>query len=130
VHDAGTIVNPKTLNGQIIGGTVQGLGTALLEEYKYDSEGRVLNEDFEYYHLPSSMDAPVMTVDHQETPSPFTPYGIKGAGEGGRMLSPAIMSAAIEDALSPYGVQIASLPISAEQIVEWVAASKEAAKGA
>ena len=62
-----------------------------------------------------------MTVDHQETPSPYTPYGIKGAGEGGRMLSPGIMSAAIEDALSPYGVQITSLPITAEQIVEWVA---------
>ena len=62
-----------------------------------------------------------MTVDHQETPSPYTPYGIKGAGEGGRMLSPAIMSAAIEDALSPYGVQVTSLPITAEQIVEWVA---------
>ena len=126
VHDAGTIVNPKTLNGQIIGGTVQGLGTALLEEYKYDDQGRVLNSDFEYYHLPSSMDVPVMTVDHQETPSPYTPYGIKGAGEGGRMLTPAIMSAAIEDALSPYGVQITSLPITAEQIVEWVATAREA----
>ena len=43
-------MNPKTLNGQIIGGTVQGLGTALMEEYKYDAEGRVLNADFEYYH--------------------------------------------------------------------------------
>jgi CO/xanthine dehydrogenase Mo-binding subunit len=123
VHDAGTIVNPKTLNGQIIGGTVQGLGTALFEEYRYDDQGRVLNADFEYYHLPSSMDVPEMTVEHQETPSPYTPYGIKGAGEGGRMLSPAIMSAAIEDALSPYGVQITSLPISAEQIVGWVAAA-------
>ncbi|MBA2642615.1 MAG: xanthine dehydrogenase family protein molybdopterin-binding subunit, partial [Actinobacteria bacterium] len=88
MDDAVTVVNPKTLNGQIIGGTVQGLGTALLEEYKYDDEGRVLNADFEYYHLPSSMDVPEMTVDHQETPSPYTPYGIKGAGEGGRMLSP------------------------------------------
>ena len=125
VHDAGTIVNPKTLDGQIIGGTVQGLGTALLEEYKYDDQGRVLNADFEHYHLPSSMDVPVMTVGHQETPSPYTPYGIKGAGEGGRMLTPAIMSAAIEDALSPYGVQITSLPITAEQIVEWVASAKE-----
>ena len=127
MHDAGTIVNPKTLNGQIIGGTVQGLGTALLEEYKYDDQGRVLNADFEYYHLPSSMDVPAMTVDHQETPSPYTPYGIKGAGEGGRMLSPAIMSAAIEDALSPYGVQVTSLPITAEQIVEWVAEAKAGA---
>jgi CO/xanthine dehydrogenase Mo-binding subunit len=124
VHDAGTIVNPKTLDGQIIGGTVQGLGTALMEEYKYDDQGRVLNADFEYYHLPSSMDAPVMTVGHQETPSPYTPYGIKGAGEGGRMLSPAIMSAAIEDALSPYGVRVTSLPITAEQIVGWVHAAR------
>ncbi len=124
VHDAGTIVNPKTLDGQIIGGTVQGLGTAMYEEILYDDEGRVRNADFEHYHLPSSMDVPVMILDHQETPSPFTPYGIKGAGEGGRMLTPAIMSAAIEDALSDYGVQITSLPISAEQIVDWVSAGK------
>ena len=82
------------------------------------------NENFETYHLPSSMDVPTMTVGHQETPSPYTPYGIKGAGEGGRMLTPAILSAAIEDALEPYGVQITSLPISAEQIVEWVAEAK------
>jgi CO/xanthine dehydrogenase Mo-binding subunit len=121
VHDAGTVVNPKTLNGQIIGGTIQGLGSALYEEYRYDEEGRVLNEAFDYYHLPSSMDVPTMTVDHLETPSPFTPYGIKGAGEGGRMLTPAILSAAIEDALEPYGARITSLPISAEQIVEWAA---------
>ena len=119
VHDAGTVVNPKTLNGQIIGGTVQGLGTALYEEYLYDAEGRVRNENFEHYHLPSSMDVPTMTVDHQETPSPYTPYGIKGAGEGGRMLTPAILSAAIEDALEPYGVRVTSLPITAEQIVAW-----------
>ena len=60
-----------------------------------------------------------MTVDHEETPSPYTPYGIKGAGEGGRMLTPAVLSAAIEDALEPYGVRITSLPITAEQIVGW-----------
>ena len=122
VHDAGTVVNPKTLNGQIIGGTIQGLGTALYEEYLYDDEGRLRNENFEHYHLPSSMDVPTMTVAHQETPSPYTPYGIKGAGEGGRMLTPAILSAAIEDALEPYGVSVTSLPITAEQIVAWAAA--------
>jgi CO/xanthine dehydrogenase Mo-binding subunit len=120
VHDAGTIVNPKTLDGQVIGGTIQGLGTALYEQYLYDAQGRVRNETFEHYHLPSSMDVPTITVGHQETPSPYTPYGIKGAGEGGRMLTPAILSAAIEDALSPYDVRITSLPITAEQIVEWV----------
>ena len=62
VHDAGTIVNPRTLDGQIIGGTVQGLGSALYEEYRYDEQGRVRNENFETYHLPSSMDVPTMTV--------------------------------------------------------------------
>jgi CO/xanthine dehydrogenase Mo-binding subunit len=127
VHDAGTIVNPKTLDGQIIGGTIQGLGTALYEEIRFDDQGRVVNEHFENYHLPSSMDVPTLTIDHQETPSPFTPYGIKGAGEGGRMLTPAILSGAIEDALSDYGVQITSLPITAEQIVEWVAEARERA---
>ncbi len=121
VHDAGTIVNPRTLDGQVIGGTIQGLGTALYEEILYDDEGRVLNDSFDHYHLPSSMDVPTMTIGHQETPSPYTAYGIKGAGEGGRMLTPAIMSAAIEDALSPYGVTITSLPIRAEQIVAWAA---------
>jgi CO/xanthine dehydrogenase Mo-binding subunit len=64
-----------------------------------------------------------MTIAHQETSSAYTPYGIKGAGEGARMLSPAILSAAIEDALVPYGVRVTSLPITAEQIVEWASSS-------
>jgi CO/xanthine dehydrogenase Mo-binding subunit len=122
VHDAGTVVNPQSLDGQIIGGTVQGLGTALYEQYLYDDQGRVRNASFEHYHLPSSMDVPRITVSHQETPSPYTAYGIKGAGEGGRMLTPAILSAAIEDALQPYGVTITTLPITAEQIVAWTTA--------
>jgi CO/xanthine dehydrogenase Mo-binding subunit len=122
VHDAGTVVNPQSLDGQIIGGTVQGLGTALYEQYLYDDQGRVRNASFEHYHLPSSMDVPRITVGHQETPSPYTAYGIKGAGEGGRMLTPAILSAAIEDALQPYGVTITTLPITAEQIVAWTTA--------
>jgi CO/xanthine dehydrogenase Mo-binding subunit len=129
VHDAGTVVNPKTLTGQIIGGTIQGLGTALYEEYLYDEQGRLRNETFERYHLPSSMDVPTMIVEHLQTPSPYTPYGIKGAGEGGRMLTPAILSAAIEDALSPYGVRVTALPIRAEQIVEWAASGPLGAGG-
>jgi CO/xanthine dehydrogenase Mo-binding subunit len=126
VHDAGTVVNPKTLDGQIIGGTIQGLGTALLEEYSYDEQGRLRNDTFEHYHLPSSLDVPRMIVEHQETPSPYTPYGIKGAGEGGRMLTPAILSAAVEDALAPYGVRVTSLPITPEQIVAWASGERGA----
>ena len=121
VHDAGTLVNPRSLDGHIVGGTAQGIGTALYEEFVYDDDGRCRNASFEDYHLPSSMEVPTMTVGHQETPSPYTPYGIKGGGEGGRMMTPAIMSAAIDDALAPLGVTVTSLPISAEQIVDWVA---------
>ena len=85
------------------------------------------NEHFEYYHLPSSMDVPTMTVGHQETPSPYTPYGIKGAGEGGRMLTPGDPQRRHRGrALSPTACTITSLPISAEQIVEWVAEAKAA----
>ena len=59
----------------MIGGTVQGLGTALFEEILYDEAGRVRNETFEHYHLPSALDVPTMTVGHHETPSPYTPTG-------------------------------------------------------
>ena len=83
MHDAGTIVNPRTLDGQIIGGTIQGLGTALYEEILYDEEGRVRNEHFEHYHLPSSMDVPTMTIGHQETPSPYTPTGSRARARAG-----------------------------------------------
>ena len=63
-------MNPKTLDGQVIGGTVQGLGTAIYEEILYDDAGPGAQRDFEHYHLPSSMDVPVMILGHQETPSP------------------------------------------------------------
>ena len=107
VHDAGTVVNPKTLSGQIIGGTIQDLGTALYEEYLYDDEGRVRNETFEYYHLPSSMDVPTMTIAHQETPSRRprrTDADAGGVERGGRGRARAIRRG------------VTSLPISAEQI--------------
>jgi carbon-monoxide dehydrogenase large subunit len=125
VHDAGTIVNPKTLDGQIVGGAVQGLGTALFEEYVYDDKGQMLTANFSDYLIPNALDVPTIEVDHLETPSPYTAYGIKGAGEGGRMLSPALLSAAIEDALSPFGVQITELPITPDKIVRWTQSARK-----
>ncbi|MDQ3382056.1 MAG: hypothetical protein M3546_17410 [Actinomycetota bacterium] len=79
------------------------------------------NETFEYYRLPSSMDVPTMTIAHQETPSPYPPYGTHRRRQGRADADAAILSAAIEDALEPYGVRVTSLPITAEQIVEWAA---------
>ena len=119
VHDAGTIVNPRTLDGQVIGGTVQGLGTALYEEILYDDGGP--GPQRELRPLPPAV-VNGRPDDDGRPPGDAVAlhrYGIKGAGEGGRMLTPAILSAAIEDALVEYGVTVTSLPISAEQIVDW-----------
>ncbi len=120
VHDAGTLVNPRSLAGQIIGGVAQGLGTALYEQYVYGPDGQLLTGSYMDYLIPTSMEVPRVEVGHHETPSPFTPHGIKGGGEGGRMMTPAVVAAAIEDALAPLGVRVNEVPITAEKILRWV----------
>lgn len=120
VHDAGTVVNPRSLDGQIIGGTAQGLGTAMYEQYVYDENGQVLTGSYMDYLIPTSMEVPHVEIGHQETPSPFTPYGIKGAGEGGRMMTPAVVCAALDDALAPFGVHVNEVPATPEKILRWI----------
>jgi CO/xanthine dehydrogenase Mo-binding subunit len=82
-------VNPRSLSGQVIGGTAQGIGTALLEEFVYDEEGRLTNASYQDYLIPSAMEVPEVVFGHHETPSPYTVHGIKGGGEGGRMVAPS-----------------------------------------
>jgi CO/xanthine dehydrogenase Mo-binding subunit len=124
VHDAGTLVNPRSLNGHIIGGTAQGIGTALFEEYLYDDEGQLANASYQDYLIPSAMDVPELVVGHQETPSPYTVHGIKGGGEGGRMMAPAAVASAIEDALKPLGVRVNELPATPERVLGWIEEAK------
>jgi CO/xanthine dehydrogenase Mo-binding subunit len=121
VHDVGTVVNPRSLQGQIRGGIAQGLGVTLMEEIRHDEQGHALSGSFEDYLLPLAGDVPNVEVLHHETPSPYTAYGVKGGGEGGRMVAPCAITAAVEDALRPFGVQIDALPITPDQIVEWAA---------
>jgi len=99
VHDVGTIVNPKSLRGQIAGGITQGIGMALYEQVLYDAEGQPLTASFMDYLLPTAQEVPRIEIGHVETPSPFTEYGVKGGGEGGRMIAPAALASAVEDAL-------------------------------
>jgi CO/xanthine dehydrogenase Mo-binding subunit len=120
VHDCGTLVNPRSLNGHIIGGVAQGIGTALLEEYVYDEEGQLANASYQDYLIPSAMEVPEVVADHQETPSPYTMHGIKGGGEGGRMMAPAAISSAIDDALKPFSVRVDTLPATPERILGWI----------
>ena len=126
VHDVGTIVNPRSLRGQIACGITQSMGVALFEEVVYDEQGQPLTSSFMDYPLPTAMEVPRFEIGHVETPSPFTEYGVKGGGEGGRMIAPAALASAVEDALAPMGVRIDELPMTPERIVTWIEASRQA----
>lgn len=125
VHDSGTVMHPPSLEGQIVGGIAQGIGAAFLEEMRYDQEGQLLSTTYGEYLLPSIHDVPEIEVFHHETPSPFTEYGVKGAGEGGRMVAPPALASAVEDALSPFGVDVNQVPMTPERVRGWVRAAQE-----
>lgn len=129
VHDAGTVINPITLGGHVTGGGAQGVGTALLEELYYDDEGQFTASTFLDYLMPTATDVPDMKLGHVETPSPYTEFGIKGGGEGGRMATPAIISACIDDALKECDVRMLRLPIRPADIVQQIHAAKSSPSG-
>ncbi|GAB2929108.1 molybdopterin-dependent oxidoreductase [Rhodococcus aerolatus] len=118
VNDCGTVMNPKLVEGQVVGGVVQGIGAAFMEEYRYDDQGGLLSGSFREYLMPSVFEVPEIVVEHQETPSPVTEYGVKGAGEGGRLIAPTAIAAAVDDALKPFGVWIDELPMTPERVIE------------
>jgi CO/xanthine dehydrogenase Mo-binding subunit len=125
VNDCGKVMNPKLVEGQVMGGIVQGIGAALMEEYRYDEDdGSLATGTFREYLLPSMHEAPEIVVEHQETLSPFTEFGVKGAGEGGRLVAPTAMASAIDDALKPLGVTVNELPMTPERVVAAVAAAR------
>jgi carbon-monoxide dehydrogenase large subunit len=117
-HDCGRVINPMIVDGQIVGGVAHGIGNALYERLVHDHEGQLLSTNFGEYLLPLAPDVPRVEIIHQETPSPLNPLGMKGAGEGGTIPTTAAVIAAIEDALSPFGVHIAEAPITPQRIVE------------
>lgn len=127
-HDCGVVVNPLLAEGQIVGGVVQGIGGALLEEFSYDAEGQLLAGSFMDYLLPTASDVPAIKVVHLQTPSPRNPLGVKGLGEGGAIGPPVAIANAVCDALSMFGVEFNATPIKPEQIVNAVREAR-AAKG-
>ena len=116
VHDCGVVVNPMLVEGQIRGGTIQGLGGALLEEFAYDSEGQLLTGSFMDYLLPTAADFPDIELIHQHSPSPLNPLGVKGVGEGSAISPPVVIANAVSDALAPFKMEFNSTPIRPEQI--------------
>jgi carbon-monoxide dehydrogenase large subunit len=130
VHDAGTIIDKKVIDGQIHGGIVQGIGEALTEELKYASDGQMMTRSSSEYLMPTAVEAPVIEVGHLETPSPFSETGAKGMGEAPIIGSKAVILAAIEDALTPFGVKVNDSPASAERVLKWISEAKHRSGGA
>src|SRR4029077_12017457 len=100
-HDAGRVINPLIVDGQVQGGVAHGIGNALLEWMQYDENAQPLTISFADYMLPMATDVPTCKIAHVETVNPFNPLGVKGAGEGGTIPAPAAIVSAIENALSP-----------------------------
>ncbi|MGH7109070.1 MAG: xanthine dehydrogenase family protein molybdopterin-binding subunit [Stellaceae bacterium] len=116
-HDCGVVVNPLLVEGQVRGGTVQGIGGALCEALAYDREGQLLSGSLLDYALPKADDVPAIAIVHQHSRSPLNPLGVKGVGEGGAVAPPAAIANAVCDALRPFGVEFNATPLTSERIV-------------
>ena len=113
MHDAGRRLNPALVDGQIRGGFAHGLGAALYEELAFASDGSFLSGTFADYLVPTACEVPDPTILHMDTPSPFTPLGAKGVGEGNAMSTPACLANAVADAL---GIEDVELPMTPPQV--------------
>jgi aerobic carbon-monoxide dehydrogenase large subunit len=116
VHDCGTVVNPMLVEGQVMGGTAQGLGGILCEAIAYDSAGQLLSATLMDYALPTATDVPAIRVIHRHSPSPLNPLGVKGVGEGGAVAPPAAIANAVCDALALFGVELNATPLRPAEI--------------
>ena len=124
-EDVGPMINPNIVEGQIAGGTAQGIGGALLENLVYDDDGNPLSTTFVDYLLPTATEVPAIEYGHVEVPSPGV-GGYKGCGEGGAIgATPAVINA-INDALAPLGVTVTRLPATPASIVAMI---DEASRG-
>jgi 2-furoyl-CoA dehydrogenase large subunit len=115
VHDAGTVLNQQLLDGQVHGALVQALGGAMYEEFTYAPSGQPTSATFLDYLCPTSAETSYeLFSDHVVSPSPLTPLGAKGCGEGSSMSFPVAFANAVADALGPSGVEINRLPLHGE----------------
>jgi carbon-monoxide dehydrogenase large subunit len=121
-EDCGPMINPNVVEGQIAGGTVQGIGGVLYEQLTYDDAGNPVTTTFLDYLLPTAAEAPAIEYGHVESMA-AGPGGYKGVGEGGAIGAPPAVANAIADALAPLGVRITELPLGPSQIVALVDAA-------
>jgi carbon-monoxide dehydrogenase large subunit len=126
-EDAGRIINPMIAEGQVQGGIAQGIGNALLEEIIYDEDGGILTANLADYMPPTAHEIPPIELHHMETPSVHSITKAKGLGEGGTIGAPAAILNAINDALTPFDVQIDEIPATPQRIRAALRAKERAA---
>jgi carbon-monoxide dehydrogenase large subunit len=124
VQDSGRLINPLLAEGQVHGGVAHGIGNALLERMRFDTEGQPLTTTLADYVLPSATDVPTVEVLFHESPAPGNPLGIKGIGEGGVIPVAAAVASAIDDALAPFDVHVAEAPIEPVRLLELILAGQ------
>jgi aerobic carbon-monoxide dehydrogenase large subunit len=116
VDDCGVRINPMIVEGQVHGGLADGIGMALMEVIAFDADGNCLGGSFMDYLLPTSLECPAWELGQTVTPSPHHPIGAKGVGESATVGSPPAVVNAVIDALRPYGVRHADMPLTPAQV--------------
>jgi aerobic carbon-monoxide dehydrogenase large subunit len=124
VQDAGRLINPMIVEGQVHGGIAHGIGNAIFEWMGYDDAGQPITTTFADYLLPGAADVPNLQTLYKESPSPHNPLGVKGVGEVGVIPAAAAIISAIEDALSPFNVRIAQMPITPPSLAALIARAR------
>jgi aerobic carbon-monoxide dehydrogenase large subunit len=129
LQDSGRLINPMIVDGQVMGGIAHGIGNALFERMGYDERGQPLTTTYADYLLPTATELPQLATHYRETPSPLNPLGAKGVGEVGTIPAAAAIISAIEDALTPFGVHIAQVPITPPELLALIMAGRAKQKG-
>ena len=109
VDDAGTVINPLLVTANLHGSLAQGIGGSMYEQLAYDSNGQLLTATLMDYTIPTAVEMPRFEIEHQQTPSPFTPLGMKGVGESGIGVCLNALCSAIENAFPELDLEINEL---------------------
>jgi carbon-monoxide dehydrogenase large subunit len=130
VEDCGRMINPMVVEGQTFGGAAQGIGTALFEEVLYDDNAQPLTSTLADYMLPGPTEIPAFRMEHTETLSPHTEFGMKGVGEGGAIAPPATIFNAVNDAIRHLGAEVNETPLTPHRLLEALARARANAPAA
>ena len=122
IQDVGKAIHPSYVEGQMQGGSVQGIGWAMNEEYIMDNKGHMMNSNLLDYRMPTSLDIPMIDTVIVEVPNPRHPYGVRGVGEVSIIMPPAAIANAIYQAV---GIRLNNLPMNPETVMKGIWSSQE-----